>query len=125
MRQIKYTRILLIVLNMISFSKCSLLSKWKFGYESIFLPWGDYNRELSECVTDQDCEELYKEEFQYPADSVNVTSLLSFNDYYEGLYELAEPWGGSPHWTNYDRSRHIYYVILKNNSKGWCFNDYE
>ena len=52
-----------MVTNMICLNKCSLLSKWKSGYESTFLPWYDYNRELSECNTDQDCEQLFPDDF--------------------------------------------------------------
>ena len=73
--------ILLMVANMISFNKCSLLSRWKFGYESKFLPWDDYNRELSECVKDEDCKELFPEDFKYPPDSINVT-YSEFNEYF-------------------------------------------
>ena len=122
MWQIKYMHYLLMVTNMISFNKCSLLSKWKFGYESKFLPWNDYNRELSECATDEDCEELFPEDFKYPPDSINVTDFKYFQ-FYKGVYELAEPWGGFPHLTKYDRSYHIFYLKNSLSTDGWCFDN--
>ena len=50
---------LLIFSNLMGLCSSSLLSFWKFGYESVYLPTEDYNRELSEYDTDQDCKHLF------------------------------------------------------------------
>ena len=39
-----------------------MFSKYRFGYESIFLPmFPDYNTNLSECITNENCIEKYKD----------------------------------------------------------------
>ena len=43
---------------------------------------------------------------------------------YEGVYYLAEPWGGNPHFAKADRSQHIYYYWKNTNGWGWwTFDD--
>ena len=84
-----------------------MFTSWKFGYQSVCFPEEEYNKELSECETDQDCKELFRD-FKYPVDTIMVT-LNKNNPFYEGIYELGEPWGGSPHWTNPQRTKHIFY----------------
>ena len=54
-----------------------------------------------------------------------MVTLNKRNSNYEGIYELAEPWGGLPHWTNDDRSRHIYYYYFSSENGYWFFDNRE
>ena len=86
------TALILMTADQMMQTSASLLSPWKFGYESRFFPMYDYNHEMSECKTDLDCETMYMHNENYE-DSVIVSNHYK-NELYNGYYELAEPWGG-------------------------------
>ena len=85
------TLLILITADLMILASASILSPWKFGYESRFFPMYDYNHEISECKTDFDCETMYMQNINYE-DSLLVTD--HGNELYNGYYELSEPWGG-------------------------------
>ena len=76
--------ILVVFSDLIMLTTGSLLSSWRFGYESIFFPMCDFNQELSDCSTDQDCESLYIDYKDY-SDYVIVSNHFE-NELYNGLY---------------------------------------
>ena len=75
--------LLFIASDLIMLTTASLLSPWRYGYESKYFPMYDYNQELSDCNSDLDCETLYLDYKVYP----NYV-IVSNNDYefYNGLY---------------------------------------
>ena len=83
----------------------------------------DYNHEMSECKTDLDCETMYMQNENYE-DSVIVSNHYK-NELYNGYYELAEAWGGYPHWAKENRTAHIYYYPHDNGKAYWLFDDRE
>ena len=114
------TALILMTPDLMTIGSGSLLSPWKFGYESGFFPMYDYNHEISECRTDSDCQTMYMHNKDY-SDFVIVRNHA--DELYNGFYELAEPWGGQPHWTNENRTAHIYYYLDSNDQGWWCLDD--
>ena len=76
--------ILVAFSDLIMLSAGSILSSYKTGYESLYFPMYDFNHELSDCRTDQDCETRYVDYKDIP-NKVIVSNHI-WDEFYNGLY---------------------------------------
>ena len=80
----KYMLILLAFSDLIILTTGSVLSSWRFGYESRFFPMYDFNHQLSGCTNDLQCETLYMDYKDY-SNYVIVSNHIR-DEMYNGVY---------------------------------------
>ena len=61
----------LIFSILLGLSSGSLFNFWR--YDPVCFPEEDYNRDMSECDTDQDCKDLKFPVLEYPPDTIMMT----------------------------------------------------
>lgn len=55
----KYIMWMIVVHVLLNKAYCSTFNDFKFGYSSVFLPDGDYNKNISTCASDSECRLRY------------------------------------------------------------------